>query len=103
MHIHKGSAMRATAPSPKRAVNLSISARTLDQAKAMGINLSKTVDDFLQNEVKQRYWEKWNEDNKDAIAAYNARVARYGLPLAKHRSWGKSLGDGRTGVSDGTL
>ncbi len=89
--------------SPKRPVNLSITAQTLDQAKAMGINLSKTVDTFLQGEVKRQYWEKWNETNKDAIAAYNNRIAKHGLPLAKYRSWGKSLGDGRTGVKDGAL
>ncbi|MEO7105319.1 MAG: type II toxin-antitoxin system CcdA family antitoxin [Rhodoferax sp.] len=43
------------------------------------------------------YWEKWNEDNKEAVAAYNARISNHGLPLAKYRTWGKSLGNGRKG------
>jgi antitoxin CcdA len=81
--------------SPKRAVNLSINARTLEQAKALGINLSQTVDAFLATEVKRRYWERWNEDNKEAIDAYNARIAKEGLPLAKYRTFARSLGDGR--------
>ena len=90
--------MQSNTQSPKRAVNLSISAKTLDQAKALGMNLSKTVDAFLHEEVKRRYWETWNERNKEAIEAYNQRVRDYGLPLAKYRSFGKSLGDGKEGV-----
>ncbi len=81
--------------SPKRPVNLSINAKTLEQAKALGINLSQAVDGFLAEEVKRRYWERWNEDNKEAIAAYNARIAKEGLPLAKYRTFARSLGDGR--------
>lgn len=87
--------MRATVDTRKRPVNLSINAHTLDQAKKLGMNLSKTVDAFLQEEVKRLYWEKWRDDNKDAFAAYNERVRREGLPLAKYRTFGKSLGDGR--------
>jgi antitoxin CcdA len=87
--------MHKHAETPKRAVNLSINAHTLDQAKKLGMNLSKTVDAFLQEEVKRRYWEAWNERNKDAIDAYNERVRKHGLPLAKYRAFGKSLGDGR--------
>jgi antitoxin CcdA len=87
--------MHATADTQKRAVNLSISARTLDQAKALGMNLSKTVEAFLQEEVKRRYWEAWNERNKDAIEAYNQRLHQHGLPLAKFRAFGQSLGNGQ--------
>ena len=79
----------------KRAVNMSIDSATLDLAKKMGMNLSKNVDAFLKDEVKRRYWEQWNERNKDAIAEYNARIAKEGLPLAKYRTFGKSLGDGK--------
>jgi|688.fasta_scaffold362332_3 antitoxin CcdA len=95
MHFQKANPMRTVADTQKRPVNLSIGAHTLDQAKKLGINLSKTVDAFLQDEVKRRYWEKWRDDNKDAFAAYNERIRREGLPLAKYRSFGKSLGDGR--------
>jgi antitoxin CcdA len=81
---------------PKKATNLSLNASVLQAARDMGLNISKTVDALLAEEVKRRYWEKWNEDNKEAIAGYNDRIAKHGLPLAKYRTWGKSLGDGRT-------
>ena len=71
----------------KRAVNMSIDGATLDLAKKIGMNLSKTVDAFLKDEVKRRYWEQWNESNKDAVAEYNARIEKYGLPLEKYRTF----------------
>ena len=87
--------MQTELVSKKRAVNMSIDGATLDLAKKIGMNLSKTVDAFLKDEVKRRYWEQWNERNKDAIAEYNARIAKEGLPLAKYRTFAKSLGDGK--------
>lgn len=53
------------------------------------MNLSQTVDELLAEEVKRRYWARWNEDNKEAIAAYNARIEREGVPLAKYRTFMK--------------
>ena len=79
----------------KKPTNLSLNSKVLEAAREMGMNLSQTVDSLLADEVKKRYWEKWREDNKEAFAEYNERVAREGLPLAKYRSFGKSLGDGK--------
>jgi antitoxin CcdA len=59
------------------------------------MNISQTVDALLAEEVKRRYWEKWKEENKEAIEAYNERVRKHGIWGARHRTWGKSLGDGR--------
>jgi antitoxin CcdA len=75
--------------SPKRPTNLSLNAKVLDMARELGMNISQTVDALLAEEVQRRYWARWNEDNKEAIAAYNARVEREGLPLAKYRSFAK--------------
>ena len=61
----------------------------LDMARELGMNLSQTVDTLLAQEVQRRYWERWNEQNKDAIAAYNERIEREGLPLAKYRTFAK--------------
>jgi antitoxin CcdA len=87
----------------KKATNLSLNTKVLEAAREMGMNLSQTVDTLLAEEVKRRYWEKWNEENKEAMAAYNDRVAKHSLPLAKYRTWGKSLGNGRLGGENGAL
>jgi antitoxin CcdA len=80
----------------KKATNLSLNASVLEAAKEMGMNISQTVDTLLADEVKRRYWEKWRDDNKDAFAAYNERIQREGLPLAKYRSFGHSLAEGKS-------
>lgn len=81
--------------SPKKATNLSLNTGLLEAARELGLNLSQTVNTLLADEVKRRYWAKWNEDNKEAISAYNDRIAQHGLTLAKYPNWGQSLGDGR--------
>ncbi len=80
---------------PKKATNLSLNSGVLQAARDMGMNISQTVDTLLADEVKRVYWEQWNERNKTAIDAYNARIAKHGLPLAKYRSFGKGFGDGK--------
>lgn len=72
---------------PKKATNLSLNAKVLEMAREQGMNISQTVDGLLAKEVERRYWAQWNERNKDAIDAYNARIAKYGLPLAKYRTF----------------
>lgn len=72
---------------PKKPTNLTLNTRVLEMAREMGMNISQTVDELLAAEVQRRYWERWNEDNKQAIAEYNARIASEDLPLAKYRSF----------------
>ena len=73
--------------SPKRPTNLSLNAKVLDMARELGMNVSQTVDALLAEEVRRRYWERWNQDNKEAVTAYNERIEREGLPLAKYRTF----------------
>ena len=85
----------------KRPINLSLNAKTVETAKALGMNLSQAVDQWLGEEVKRRYWAQWNTENKDAIAHYNARIAREGLPLARYRSFMR--GDDSSVGTDGSV
>lgn len=79
--------MRKFDNSPKKATNLSLNAKVLEMAREMGMNVSQTVDTLLAAEVRRRYWEQWNEENREAVAEYNARIAREGLPLANYRTF----------------
>ncbi|MFC7459607.1 type II toxin-antitoxin system CcdA family antitoxin [Hydrogenophaga defluvii] len=80
---------------PKKATNLTLNAKVLEMAKSMGMNISQTVDALLAKEVERRYWERWNEDNKEAVAAYNERIRRDGIWGSQYRSFARGLGDGR--------
>lgn len=79
--------MRSIRNAPKRPVNLSLNAKVLDMAKEMGLNISQTVDALLTEEVLRRYWERWNADNAEAIAAYNARIECEGLFSDRYRTF----------------
>jgi antitoxin CcdA len=72
---------------PKKATNLSLNSKVLEKARELGMNVSQTVDTLLAAEVRRCYWQKWNEENKDGVAEYNARIASEGLPLAKYRTF----------------
>ena len=72
---------------PKKPTNLSLNSKVLENARELGMNVSQTVDTLLAAEVRRCYWQKWNEENKDAVAEYNARIASEGLPLAKYRTF----------------
>jgi antitoxin CcdA len=79
--------MLRTQDATKRPINPSLNAQVLDQARALGMNLSATVDALLAVEVRRRYRARWNQDDLAAIAHYHARIAREGLPLARYRSF----------------
>jgi len=72
---------------PKRSIHLTLNAKVLDMARQLGIELSATVDSLLAREVERRYWERWQQENSAAIAEYNERIRREGLPLAKYRTF----------------
>ncbi|MFQ5344371.1 MAG: type II toxin-antitoxin system CcdA family antitoxin [Mariprofundus sp.] len=65
--------------SAKRAVNLRINERLIDQAKALHINLSQTLETSLVEVLREKQQRAWLEDNKDAIIAYNRRIEKQGV------------------------
>ena len=67
------------ADSGKRAANLSISTELLEQARALDINLSATLEDALLQAVRERQRVLWRLEHQRAIAAYNAEVEERGV------------------------
>ncbi len=63
----------------KRPVNLRARSDLLDSAKAMGINLSATLEEALMAEVKKRKTEQWRKENKKAMDALNQFTEEHGL------------------------
>mgnify|MGYP003563483250 CR=1 FL=1 len=66
-----------TKPS-KRAVNLRVDTKLLDEAKALNINLSATLEHALATTLKAQREAKWLEENKAAIDAYNEYFSKRG-------------------------
>jgi antitoxin CcdA len=63
----------------KRPANLSIRSDLLDKAREHDINLSRALEERLDELIRQKEREAWLERNRAAIEAYNDRVERGGV------------------------
>jgi antitoxin CcdA len=88
--------MRSIRNAPKRAINLSLNSKVLDMAREMGLNISQTVDALLTEEVMRRYWQRWQQDNAEAITDYNQRIEREGLFSDRYRTFMRPAGQRKT-------
>lgn len=70
---------------PKKAVNLTLDAGLLAEAKAFGTNLSATLEAALEAAHRGKRAAKWREDNKGAVEAWNGIIEKDGLLLDKYR------------------
>jgi antitoxin CcdA len=71
--------MPPTRQARKRAVNLFVEVELLDEARRLNINISETLEQRLRSLVRAEHERRWLEDNQEAIAQYNRRVAELGL------------------------
>ena len=79
------SSVRETGAPFRRPINLSIDSALIDEAKALDINVSRVCEDALREHLRAEKGARWLEENKAAIANWNAWVAEHGLPLEHHR------------------
>jgi len=63
----------------KKNTNLSINSDLLQKAKDSNINLSSSLEKTLEDELRVKEIEKWQNSNKDAIDSYNKRIEENGL------------------------
>jgi antitoxin CcdA len=76
-----------TAKPTRKPTNLSLDSALLKEAKALGINVSRSAEAGIAEAVKQHKRQKWLDDNAGALASSNAYVEANGLPLARHRQF----------------
>lgn len=65
-------------PGGKRAVNVSISAELVEQARTLGLNLSATLEAAIARELLERRRATWLAENSAAIQHYNEDVEQHG-------------------------
>jgi len=63
----------------KKNTNLSINSDLLQKAKENKINLSGTLEKTLEEELRKKEQQKWEEENREAIEHYNRNVEKYGV------------------------
>lgn len=75
----------ASRTAAKRPTNVSLSSALLDEARGLGINLSRACEQGLEEEVRKARAAAWLEANQAALESSNAYVEKHGLPLARYR------------------
>ena len=70
---------------PRRATNVSLNQKLVEEAKALGVNLSQACERGLRDQVAETRAEKWQRENREAVIASNEYADKNGLPLARHR------------------
>ena len=73
--------------SPRRATNVTLPETLLRNAREMGINLSQACERGLAEAVANARRQRWLEENREAMDAWNGHVAEHGLPLAAYRQF----------------
>lgn len=90
-YAHREDAMKTqnvyNQDAPKRPVNLSANADLLKLAKDASINLSQTFEEAVIAKVRICLEAQWLDENREAIAAYNARIQRDGVFGSSKRSF----------------
>ncbi len=71
----------------RRATNVSLDRALVDEARALGINLSQACERGIADQLAQTRAARWLEENRDALSSSNAIVEAHGLPLAGHRQF----------------
>jgi antitoxin CcdA len=79
--------MQEVSRAKKKAVNLSIDGKLLEEAKAEGLNLSGILEASLNRELREVRKAKWQAENRDATESMNDYVRKHGLWSDKHRTW----------------
>ncbi|NGP52007.1 type II toxin-antitoxin system CcdA family antitoxin [Thioalkalivibrio sp. XN8] len=67
------------ADAPRKAVNLTVNSDLLHRARALKINLSRTLEVALVSEMKKREQAEWLAANRAAIEGYNELVEGEGV------------------------
>jgi antitoxin CcdA len=71
----------------KKATNITLSQEVLEEAKALGMNLSRTCEQLLRSAIRAEKDRRWALEHAAYIAAYNATLEIEGLPLAQWRTF----------------
>ena len=82
--MSRSSVREAKAPF-RRPTNISLDAQMIEDAKELGINISRACEQGLSEEIRAERNRRWKEENREAIEGWNAWVEEHGLPLERFR------------------
>lgn len=66
-------------------LNLTVEKAIADEARALGINMSRVAEEAIAKAAKLERNRRWVEENREVLSQYAEEVEREGLPLEKYR------------------
>jgi antitoxin CcdA len=63
----------------KKAANLSVDSKLLEDAKRLNLNLSQVFEAGLEQAIRQQQREDWLKKHRGALDAYNDYVEKHGV------------------------
>ena len=74
-------------PGPRKATNITLDAELLAEARALKINLSRTLEERLTELVQEERIRRGQKENRAAIESMNRFTEEYGIFGEEFRSW----------------
>ncbi len=72
---------------PRKAVRVTVDAAVLDEARALGLDLSMIAESALREAARDARIERWRGDNGAALESWNGWLERHGEPFDDLRPW----------------
>lgn len=80
--------MLQKAPKPvRKPTNVTIDAALVEEAKALGLNLSQLAEEALRKAVSEEKSRLWKIENREALESLNRYIEEHGLPLEEFRQF----------------
>jgi len=71
----------------RRAANVTLPEPLIQEAKALGINISQACEKGLAASVSEARATAWLRENRPALDAWNDYVEKHGIPLSEFRQF----------------
>ena len=71
----------------RKSTNVTLPLALVDEAKALGVNLSQAAEVGVADAVARKRAEVWLAENREALESSNAFVEAHGVPLAQYRNF----------------
>jgi len=67
-------------PATRRATSMTLDVALLDEARALGVNVSRAAEEGILAQVRSERARRWKEENVEFIRDYNDWIAENGIP-----------------------
>lgn len=71
----------------RRSTSLTLDRRLLDEARELGVNVSRAAEEGVSQAVRAARAQRWQQENAAALDEYNAFIDANGVPLAEFRKF----------------